>query len=183
MEVGEIYDGCRCWLCRVQLRNFSYVQLSIHILIPALGAVSRMPANFMGFLDKMGVETEPSRMTLGVSRDHGSFGWAGSSLGAMFSRKRNVLSPKLWRMVFDIARFNHFALDLLMGEDDDTRSNGLGMVNHVGKASTIGEYLADEGYSDTFRDDYLLPMIAALWRITVDKSALEFPAEELVRSL
>lgn len=57
------------------------------------------------------------------------------------------------------------------------------MMNHVHKPLTIGEYLEREGYSDGFRDDYLIPMTAAIWSASPDKCALEFPATTLVRFL
>lgn len=73
-------------------------------------------------------------MTFGVSRDHGLFEWAGTSLGALFCQKRNVFSPRMWRMIFDMVRFNQFALDLL-AEDDET-PNGVVGPNHAPQAET-----------------------------------------------
>jgi predicted NAD/FAD-binding protein len=75
----------------------------------------------------------------------------------------------MWRMVFDIVRFNQFALDVLMA-DEPTEE-------------TIGEYLDREGYSNAFRDDYLIPMTAAVWSTSPDKCTLEFPAVTLIRFL
>lgn len=93
-------------------------------------------------------------------------------------------------MIFDIIRFNQFALDLL-AEDDAVRAsrhihtNGHGSVNGgPAKAEeSIGQYLEREGYSDVFRDDYLIPMTAAVWSTKPDSCALEFPAVTLVRFL
>jgi predicted NAD/FAD-binding protein len=45
-------------------------------------------------------------------------------------------------MIFDILRFNLFALDILKEEGKDEMS--------------IGEYLDREGYGDGFKEDYLL---------------------------
>ena len=53
-------------------------------------------------------------MTLAVSRDAGYFEWAGTSLRSIFCQPTNLFSPRFWRMLFDIIRFNHFALDLLI---------------------------------------------------------------------
>jgi predicted NAD/FAD-binding protein len=75
-------------------------------------------------------------------------------------------------MVFDIIRFNQFALDLL-SDVDGTLANDNEM--------SIGEYLDREGYSAAFRDDYLIPMTACVWSTGADKCALEFPAVTLVR--
>jgi predicted NAD/FAD-binding protein len=118
------------------------------------------------------VKTE---MTFGVSRDRGKFEWAGTSLDAVFSQRRNLFSWRMWRMVFDIIRFNQFALDLLRDEDEGYRKPS------VGRDETIGQYLDREGYSDTFTNDYLIPMTAAVWSTSPDKCTLEFPAATLVR--
>jgi predicted NAD/FAD-binding protein len=52
------------------------------------------------------------------------------------------LNPRLYRMVFDVLRFNLFCLDILKEENTDDMS--------------IGEYLDREGYGDGFKEDYLL---------------------------
>jgi predicted NAD/FAD-binding protein len=128
-------------------------------------------------------------MTFGVSRDQGLFEWAGSSLAAVFAQRQNLFSPRMWRMIFDIIRFNQFALDLLQVEEKSEvyrkeSANGNGNVVHQAeRQETIGEYLDREGYSDAFRDDYLIPMTAAVWSTSPDKCSLEFPAVTLVRFL
>lgn len=80
----------------------------------------------------------------------------------------------MWRMIFDIFRFNQFALDLLTNEEDGFKTN---------QTESIGAYLERKGYSDAFRDDYLLPMTAAVWSTSPDKCSLSFPAVTLVRFL
>ncbi|PQE30018.1 amine oxidase protein [Rutstroemia sp. NJR-2017a WRK4] len=131
----------------------------------------------------------PTDMTFAVSRDKGVFEWAGTSLSSVFAQRKNLFSLRMWRMIFDIIRFNQFALDLLR-EDDITQAqfaNGNGKVNGKSKygedrsQESIGEYLEREGYSDAFRDDYLIPMTAAVWSTSPDKCSLEFPAVTLVR--
>lgn len=129
-------------------------------------------------------------MTFSVSRDHGLFEWAGTSVDAIFCQRRHIFSLRMWRMIFDIVRFNQFALDLLT-EDDAARASPHAHINGndftrkraVGAEETIGQYLDREGYSDAFRDDYLIPMTAAVWSTKPDSCALEFPAVTLVRFL
>jgi predicted NAD/FAD-binding protein len=142
----------------------------------------------IAFLKAVKVETVPTEMTFGVSHDYGLFEWA-TSLGGMFAQRRNILSPRMWRMIFDIIRFNQFALDLLANEDQhQSYINGVGVENgngnsEDGRLESIGEYLEREGYSDAFRDDYLIPMTAFVWSTGPDKCSLEFPAVTLVRFL
>ncbi|KAI9812391.1 MAG: hypothetical protein M1832_000426 [Thelocarpon impressellum] len=141
--------------------------------------------NFIAFLKELGVVTVATEMTFGVSRDQGLFEWAGSSLGAVFAQRSNLFRPSMWRMIFDILRFNQFALDLLLNEDDmehdQTNINGDAKHPPPRRQETIGEYLDRQGYSDRFRDDYLIPMTAAVWSTSPDKCSLEFPAVTLAR--
>ena len=110
-------------------------------------------------------------MTFSVSRDYGGFEWAGNSLDSVFAQRSNIFRLSHWRMIFDIVRFNQFALDLLSGDP----------VAESRSSLTIGEYLIREGYSSSFRDNYLIPMTACVWSTGPDKCALEFPAVTLVR--
>lgn len=128
--------------------------------------------NFIPFLKELGIETVPTTMNFGVSRDYGAFEWSGTNLSSIFVQKENILRPRFWRMIFDIVRFNLFALDVLTGVDGTLRNDN---------EMSIGEYLDREGYSDVFRDDYLIPMTACVWSTEADKCALEFPAVTLIR--
>jgi predicted NAD/FAD-binding protein len=113
-------------------------------------------------------------MTFGISRDAGAFEWSGTSGSALFAQPENALKPSFWRMIFDIFRFNQFALDLL------SAAPGLPSAS-ITTETSIGQYLEQEGYSDAFRDDYLIPMTACVWSTGADKCALEFPAMTLIR--
>jgi len=104
-------------------------------------------------------------MTFSVSRDSGAFEWAGDGLRSVFCQPWRVFDLGMWRMLFDIMRFNACAV-LIFAEDDDV---------------SIGEYLQREGYSSRFRDDYLIPMTAAVWSTPPDVCAIDFPAKTLVR--
>jgi len=86
------------------------------------------------------VEVIETDMTFSVSRDGGAFEWAGASLRSVFCQTKRVFDPGMWRMLFDIARFNSCAVRVLSEAGDPT----------------IGEYLRREGYSRQFKDNYLL---------------------------
>ncbi|KAI0518212.1 amine oxidase [Xylaria bambusicola] len=135
--------------------------------------------NFINFLKKINVPTVATQITFGFSRDKGKFEWASDSLDAIFCQRLNLFSPRMWRLVFDIIRFNKFALDLLReprnGLDDSCSPEK--------KLETIGHYLKRHGYSDTFRNDYLIPITAAMWTTNPNICALEFPVVTLVRAM
>jgi predicted NAD/FAD-binding protein len=122
-------------------------------------------------------------MTYGVSRDAGNFEWAGTSLSSIFAQRKNFFNPRVWRLIFDIIRFNQFALDLLPfkdeSENDPTRAD-IKKDQPNADEESIGQYLDREGYSQTFKDDYLIPMTAAVWSTSPDKCSLDFPAVTFV---
>jgi len=130
------------------------------------------------------VPTAKTEVTFGVSRDTGKFEWAGTSLSSIFAQRKNFFKPRMWRLIFDIVRFNQFALDLLTvkdeSENDSTRADIKKSQSNADEES-IGQYLDREGYSQTFKDDYLIPMAAAVWSTSPDKCSLDFPAITLVR--
>ncbi|PYH99298.1 FAD/NAD(P)-binding domain-containing protein [Aspergillus ellipticus CBS 707.79] len=128
--------------------------------------------NFLNFLQTINVPTMPSEMSFSVSRssESGVFEWAGSSLSNLFAQRKNIFSLSMWRMLFDMIRFNHFAPDLLRLPDEDN-------------TITIGEYLEKEGYSACFRDNYLIPLTASTWSTSPEKCNMHFPAVTLIRFL
>ncbi|MEM6382345.1 MAG: FAD-dependent oxidoreductase [Pseudomonadota bacterium] len=116
--------------------------------------------------DHLGVATEWSDMSLGISVGNGALEWSGDRPAALFAQKRNLVSPRFIGMLLSVLRFNKRALrDLESG-----RLAGL----------SLGEYLAKEGFSRAFIEDYLVPMGAAIWS-TPDADVLHFPAQSFVR--
>lgn len=121
-------------------------------------------------------------MTYAVSRDYGAFEWAGKSLAGVFTQPRNLFSPHMWRMIFDIIRFNQFALDLfLVDQKGEEYININGVVHHTEHLETIGQYLERKGYSRAFREDYLIPRASAAWSTSPEDCPLDLPAVTLVR--
>ncbi|KAI0349582.1 FAD/NAD(P)-binding domain-containing protein [Trametes cingulata] len=131
--------------------------------------------NFISFLKMFPDLAErilPTDMTFAVSRDMGAFEWAGNNLMTVFCQPSRLLDPNMWRLLYDVLRFNASAQKLLLelekaGPQDDELS--------------IGTYLEQNGYSDSFRDNYLIPMTAAIWSTPPDKCALDFPARTLIQ--
>ena len=102
--------------------------------------------NFLRFLSlypELAAAIQPTEMTFSVSRDDGQFEWAGKTLRSVFCQLGRLFDSSMWRMLYDILRFNACATRLLL---EPERKRGL----------SIGEYLDWEGYSATFRDNYLI---------------------------
>jgi len=122
--------------------------------------------NLTALFRHLGVETQSTAMTFGFSARNGGLEWQGNTVRSLFAQKRNVLKPSFHRMWLDILRFRREATrDLMAG-----RIDGL----------SLGQYLATRRFSDSFRDDCLLPMGAAIWS-TAARDMLDFPAESFIR--
>ena len=114
---------------------------------------------------ELGVESQPTTMSFALKNERSGLEYNATSLGGLFCQTRNIVSPRLWRMVRDILRFYREAPALL-----DAPGNG----------PTLGEHLEANRYSDAFRDDHLVPMASALWS-SPSTQVLRFPAKYLVR--
>ncbi|KAN0062979.1 hypothetical protein ACQY0O_004804 [Thecaphora frezii] len=138
--------------------------------------------NLLRFFRLLGIPILDSQMSFSVSRyakpptplgsqaQRGMFEWAGSSPGALFCQKRNLLNPTHWRMAWDIVRFNQQSVDYLR----QTQS-------HAGPDTSIGEWLHRRGYSDAFVRNYLIPITASIWSTAPSTALSSFPAITLLR--
>lgn len=106
--------------------------------------------NFSKFLRRYpAIPVLPTDLTFSLSRDGESFRWSGNNLKTLFSQPSRVLDPNFWRLVYDVLRFNACARRLIIGWN----KNG---HNDFSDSISIGEYLDKEGYSKSFRDNYLI---------------------------
>lgn len=113
----------------------------------------------------LGVETTESDMSFALSALKGRQEWSGQSLNTVFAKRSNLLSPRFLRMLRDIFRFNGQC-------PDDLASGRLAELS-------LGDYLAQEKFSNAFIDDYLLPMGAAIWSTPL-ADVKDYPAENFV---
>lgn len=119
---------------------------------------------FRAMLDETGVAYQPTEMSFSVRNDQIGLEYNGSTLNTLFAQRSNLCSPRFWRMLADIVRFNK-----------DVRK-----VAQHDQQLTIGGYLAQSSYSRLFRDNYLLPMISAIWSMGLE-SCRDFPLSFFVR--
>src|SRR6476469_8756412 len=68
--------------------------------------------NFERLLARLGVASQPSNMSFGVS-DGGDFEYTGSSPNGLFAKRAHLVTPWFHRMVADLVRFNRDAKVLL----------------------------------------------------------------------
>ncbi len=123
--------------------------------------------NFIRLLAELNVPWRDSEMSFSVNCERTGLQYAGSSIDTLFAQRKNILSISYLRMLKDIYRFNHEAVeDLEAGK--------------LKAGTTLGEYLKENGYSKQFHEHYLIPMGAAIWSSSVD-DMFDFPLEFFVR--
>ena len=120
--------------------------------------------NLVAWLDEIGVATEASDMSFAVSRDNGSFEYAGGPKLGLLAQPGLLLKPRFWRMLRDLLRFYREAPDTM---SDDP-------------AETLGDFLVRNQYSGAFVHDHLLPFGAAVWS-TSRTRMLDYPAMAFIR--
>ena len=118
--------------------------------------------NFQRLLAGVGVETQPSDMSFSVS-DGRDFEYNGASPNGLFARRSNLARPSFHRMVRDLLRFNREAPAL---------------VGLNGSGPSLGDFLAEGGYSRQFVKALIVPQVSAVWSAD-PKRIWDFPASML----
>ena len=122
----------------------------------------------------------PSEMSFSVSIDtsaksmlHKKIEWAGNDINSFFGQRANLLSASFWRMAYDILRFNRLATKLAHQQIES---------GHLYKEpdEKIADFLERHRFSQSFKENYFLPMIGAIWSCSVEQM-LEFPIQTMVR--
>lgn len=120
---------------------------------------------FSAWLDELGVASQPSDMSFGLSCRASGLEYNATSLNRLFCQRRNLVRPRFLGMVRDIVRFYRNAPTLLEQIDDTL---------------TMGEWLeGHSGLSEAFGEDHLIPMASALWS-SPRARVLEFPMRYLL---
>ena len=123
--------------------------------------------NFCQLLQQLGVLSQETEMSFSVKCERTGLEYCGTSLNTVFAQRRNLFRPKFWRMLSEILRFNR----------ESPR-----WIEESGSDMSLGDYLDQGAYSTSFREQYLIPMGAAIWSTSPAKM-LDFPARYFVQFL
>jgi len=134
--------------------------------------------NFLKLLARIGVASEPAEMSFSVKSPEG-LEYNGHNLDTLFAQRSNLLSPRFYRFVAEILRFNRQA-QAWLGEqksagqtpadspeptDSHEPADSPEPTNSL--ELTLGAFLQAGGFSDYFARHYILPMGAAIWSSTL----------------
>ncbi len=122
--------------------------------------------NLVALFDTLGVPTDASDMSFSASVNNGAFEYSGTSVAAMLGQKSNIVRLRFWQMVGDILKFYRRAPEWLRRSDAEDM--------------TLGDYLDAEGFSQSFVDNHILPMGAAIWSTTA-KEMRSYPLVAFIR--
>ncbi len=121
---------------------------------------------FEKLLKRIGAQKQITEMSFSVCNTEKSLEYNGHSLNTLFAQRSNLLRPAFYRLIKEILRFNKDCIERY-------NSNQLDNIS-------LAEYLNRGRYHPDFRDNYLLPMIGAIWSCSL-QHASEFPLRFFVK--
>jgi uncharacterized protein len=119
---------------------------------------------FERLLAELGVASQPSDMSFGVTDERGDFEYASTSPNGLFAKRSHLADPAFLRLLADVPRFQRAARELLTSEHDPS----------------LRQWLADEGFGEAFVERVIVPQAAAVWSSDPDQM-WTFPARFLLQ--
>lgn len=105
--------------------------------------------SFLAMMKELRVGLVPTEMSFSVSNPALGLEYNGHNLNTLFAQRSNLWRGSFHRMLLDILRFNRAA----------RRHAGCGNA----RDTTVGEFVRRQRFGRLFADNYLLPMVAAIW--------------------
>jgi uncharacterized protein len=128
---------------------------------------------FIQLLLELGVRSSASDMGFSVqvpADANGRIGleWAGNSLSAVFAQRKNLFSLSFWVMLKDMLRFNKLCTQLARRSQESELTE------------SVGEFLSKHKFSNSFIENYFLPMVACIWSCPTEQM-MAYPMATMVR--
>lgn len=113
--------------------------------------------NFINLMKEIGVTAQKTEMSFSVRNDVLALEYNGGSLAGLFAQPKNLVRPAFWGLLREVVRFNR--------EVRQAAEHG---------SMTLGEFLRRGGYGTLFRENYIIPMVSAIWSMGL-AACDEFP--------
>ena len=127
--------------------------------------------NFFRLLHELQVPFQATDMSFSVKNTARNFEYNGHTINTLLSQRKNIANPKFWRFLKDILQFNKHIQQLR--KDYELASTSEQDVSQYTE-QTLGGYLASKRYGELFTDNYLLPMVSAIWSMSLEE-VQDFP--------
>lgn len=119
--------------------------------------------NFINLMEEIGVTAQKTEMSFSVRNDGLALEYNGGSLAGLFAQPKNLVRPAFWGLLREVVRFNR--------EVRQAAEHG---------SMTLGEFLHRGGYGTLFRENYIIPMVSAIWSMGF-AGCYEFPLPFFVK--
>ncbi|WP_198334315.1 NAD(P)/FAD-dependent oxidoreductase [Psychrobacter namhaensis] len=127
--------------------------------------------NFFRLLHELQVPFQATDMSFSVKNTARAFEYNGHTLNTLLSQRKNVLNPKFWQFIKEVLQFNKHIKQLRQAYEA-ARAHGQEVSRFT--EQTLGSYLVKKRYGHLFTDNYLLPMVSAIWSTSLDE-VQDFP--------
>lgn len=114
---------------------------------------------FLGLMGQLGIDKQLSEMSFSVNNLKTGLQYNGHDLNTLFAQRKNILSPKFWKLIREILKFNDLCKNAYMSPVED-------------EFDTLGTFLRQHGFSRFFAENYILPMGAAIWSTSIEQMEL-----------
>lgn len=122
--------------------------------------------NFFRLLNELQVPFQATDMSFSVKNPNRNFEYNGHTLNTLLAQRKNVINPKFWQFIKDILQFNK-QVRRIRQDYEKARKNK--QDTRIFTEQTLGDYLASRRYGTLFTDNYLLPMVSAIWSASLQE--------------
>ena len=121
--------------------------------------------NLTSFFKVLEVPVKWSDMSFGFSSKDRKLEYSCDNLDKIFAQKSNLVNPFFLKGIYEILRFNKHCLGI--------------NINDLNDNYTLGSFLEDFKYNNWFKNNFILPMGAAIWSTPLEKM-LDFPIKNFI---
>ncbi|KAL4979157.1 hypothetical protein BDW66DRAFT_118893 [Aspergillus desertorum] len=129
--------------------------------------------NLTSLLRHLKIPTTAVPFSFGVLDDTSILRWHISILKSIYMCPRLLCKLETYRLLLDAISLRCLAADALTEP----------LSQAAGAQDSTESYLLDKGYSNSFRDRYLTPLLSTLWRTNAGRFLTSLPIRVLARSL